>query len=68
MTTDPPSDAVRIALRACPLCGRPVEARFRPFCSKRCADIDLGRWMMGSYRVETSESPRETGDEDGDER
>ncbi len=35
----------------CPICGRPRDARFRPFCSKRCADIDLGRWLKGEYVI-----------------
>lgn len=35
----------------CPICGRPAEARHRPFCSIRCADADLGRWLTGQYRV-----------------
>jgi len=36
---------------ACPICGKPARAPHRPFCSTRCADIDLGRWFTGSYRV-----------------
>jgi uncharacterized protein len=32
---------------------------FRPFCSKRCANIDLGRWLKEAYRVETDEAPAE---------
>jgi uncharacterized protein len=36
---------------ACPLCGRPKSADFSPFCSKRCADIDLGRWLKGGYAI-----------------
>ncbi len=35
----------------CSVCGRPVTERFRPFCSARCADVDLGRWLTGQYRV-----------------
>ena len=35
----------------CPICQKDEEARFRPFCSKRCADIDLGRWLKGSYII-----------------
>ena len=35
----------------CPICSGRTEPRFRPFCSKRCADIDLGRWMRGDYAV-----------------
>ena len=35
----------------CPICKKPGDPRFRPFCSVRCADIDLGKWMSGSYAV-----------------
>ena len=37
--------------KGCPICGRAPETEFRPFCSKRCADIDLGRWFNESYVV-----------------
>lgn len=36
---------------ACPICKQASTKEYRPFCSKRCADIDLGRWMNGSYAV-----------------
>lgn len=36
---------------SCPICGKETVDRFRPFCSKRCADIDLGRWLNGAYSV-----------------
>lgn len=39
------------ASRPCPICGKPALAAFRPFCSKRCADIDLGRWLKGGYVI-----------------
>ena len=35
----------------CPLCGKPAAEGFKPFCSKRCADIDLGRWLKGGYAI-----------------
>lgn len=35
----------------CPICERNTEVEFRPFCSKRCADVDLWRWVNGSYAV-----------------
>ncbi len=35
----------------CPICGKPTAASHTPFCGKRCADIDLGRWFKGSYAV-----------------
>jgi len=36
---------------ACPICGRPTVVAVKPFCSKRCADVDLSRWLGGAYRV-----------------
>ena len=35
----------------CPICKKAPEDKYRPFCSKRCADIDLGKWMSGQYAV-----------------
>jgi endogenous inhibitor of DNA gyrase (YacG/DUF329 family) len=35
----------------CPICGKAMVPRYRPFCSRRCADIDLGKWVSESYRV-----------------
>ena len=35
----------------CPICKRPAEPKFRPFCSKRCADVDLARWFSGAYAI-----------------
>jgi endogenous inhibitor of DNA gyrase (YacG/DUF329 family) len=35
----------------CPICGKPTAADYRPFCSRRCADIDLGRWLTESYSI-----------------
>lgn len=35
----------------CPICGKPVVTEFRPFCSKRCADLDLQKWLSNSYAV-----------------
>ena len=48
----------------CPICGKPVAAEFRPFCSRRCADVDLNRWLSGVYAVpvtadEEEDNPRE---------
>ena len=37
--------------RTCAVCGKPQDAKFRPFCSKRCADVDLGRWLKGNYVI-----------------
>ena len=37
--------------KPCPTCGAPSMHDMRPFCSKRCADIDLGRWFQGAYAI-----------------
>ncbi len=56
----------------CPACDTPAEHRFRPFCSKRCQDADLGRWLRGAYRFPTEEPAAEgdpgaaPGDDPGD--
>ena len=39
------------AAMTCPICRKPTAARYRPFCSRRCADVDLGRWLTGSYAI-----------------
>ena len=43
----------------CPICKKPTVEATKPFCSKRCADIDLGRWFGESYAVATNEAPDE---------
>jgi endogenous inhibitor of DNA gyrase (YacG/DUF329 family) len=51
----------------CPICGRPAEPAFRPFCSKRCADLDLQRWLTGRYAVpavENEDGPADPSSED----
>jgi endogenous inhibitor of DNA gyrase (YacG/DUF329 family) len=37
--------------RKCAICGRPAEAAYSPFCSRRCAQLDLQRWLSGGYVV-----------------
>jgi len=47
---------VRLRPRApCPICGKPSVQRYHPFCSVRCADIDLGRWLGGRYAIPAAE-------------
>ena len=43
--------------RGCPTCGAAAVDKYRPFCSARCADIDLGRWLKEGYRIATDEEP-----------
>ncbi len=40
---------------SCPICAKPAIAAYRPFCSRRCADIDLGRWLTGGYAIPSNE-------------
>ncbi|MDO9525774.1 MAG: DNA gyrase inhibitor YacG [Gemmobacter sp.] len=35
----------------CPICKRASDAKHQPFCSRRCADVDLGRWLTGAYAI-----------------
>lgn len=45
-----------IKTHKCPICGKVVPVnKYRPFCSKRCADVDLGRWLDGTYAVPAQE-------------
>jgi endogenous inhibitor of DNA gyrase (YacG/DUF329 family) len=43
----------------CPVCGKPQHPDHKPFCSKRCADIDLGRWLTESYTLPIRANPDE---------
>ena len=51
--------------RKCPICGKPSVEEFRPFCSKRCANVDLNRWLSGSYVIPArdDEPPAGAGDD-----
>ena len=42
--------------KPCPNCGKPAAERFRPFCSGRCKDVDLNRWLSGAYAIPAVES------------
>jgi len=52
-----PSDQTK----SCPVCGKPQVKLFRPFCSRRCADVDLHRWLSGAYALPAME------DDEGDD-
>jgi len=63
MTDDPQKSAPPAAKpKRCPICGKPESAATRPFCSPRCRDVDLNRWLSGAYVVPASED-----DDDGAE-
>ena len=49
-------------LAPCPICGKLPLPEFKPFCSKRCADVDLNRWFKGVYAVPVTENDDEDGD------
>jgi endogenous inhibitor of DNA gyrase (YacG/DUF329 family) len=51
---------------ACPICGKPADPAFKPFCSKRCADIDLNRWLSGVYAVPVQADEDEDGEKPND--
>jgi len=56
--TDPKAGA-----HVCPICGKPEVAKYKPFCSARCADIDLNRWFTGAYAIPATEDDDEDGNE-----
>jgi endogenous inhibitor of DNA gyrase (YacG/DUF329 family) len=41
---------------SCPICSEKTDKNYRPFCSKRCADLDLGKWLTGAYAVPSQEN------------
>ena len=60
-----PLRAIPPKTRRCLICGKPVSARHQPFCSARCANIDLGRWLNGNYRIASEEAPEDSAGEEG---
>ena len=48
---------------SCPICGNSTEKSYRPFCSRRCADVDLAKWMGGRYAIPASEPEGDEGPE-----
>lgn len=41
----------------CPICGKPTDPKFKPFCSQRCRQVDLNRWLSETYRIPGAERP-----------
>ncbi|RGP38920.1 DNA gyrase inhibitor YacG [Pseudotabrizicola alkalilacus] len=52
---------------SCPICKKDTDPKYRPFCSRRCADVDLGRWLTESYAIPAPEGEEETPPELDDE-
>jgi uncharacterized protein len=48
-------------ISACPICGKPAVQKYRPFCGKRCADVDLNRWLNAAYVVPGKDEEDEDG-------
>jgi uncharacterized protein len=46
---------------SCPICEKPLDLKYKPFCSARCADIDLHRWFNGAYAVPVTPDDDEDG-------
>ena len=51
---------------ACPICGKPAQDAYRPFCSKRCADVDLQRWLSGGYAIPAADDDGPGEDDPGE--
>jgi endogenous inhibitor of DNA gyrase (YacG/DUF329 family) len=51
-------------IRTCVNCSREAVAKYKPFCSRRCADLDLGRWLNESYAIPAAEPPDEWSEEE----
>ena len=67
MSLDPVNENNPSPSAPCPTCGKPGVLAYRPFCSKRCADIDLQRWLTGRYAipvVEDEDGPNDPSDDD----
>ena len=63
MPASPPETAAaEKPAKPCPICGKPSVAASKPFCSERCRDVDLNRWLSNSYAI----PGKPTDDEDAD--
>jgi endogenous inhibitor of DNA gyrase (YacG/DUF329 family) len=60
MPAEPPAPATP---KPCPVCRKPLDPRFRPFCSARCRQVDLGRWLAGDYAIPAGEPLPDDDDE-----
>ena len=56
-----PADEDEVLSEPCPICGKPARRATRPFCSKRCANVDLNRWLTGRYAIPGAEDEDEDG-------
>jgi endogenous inhibitor of DNA gyrase (YacG/DUF329 family) len=52
--------------RPCPICNKPSTQKFHPFCSNRCAQVDLSRWLGGRYAIPAVEADDATPQDDAE--
>jgi endogenous inhibitor of DNA gyrase (YacG/DUF329 family) len=50
----------------CPICKKPPVDEYRPFCSKRCADVDLAHWLGETYAIPAETAPTQSAENDED--
>ncbi|WP_069188824.1 DNA gyrase inhibitor YacG [Candidatus Terasakiella magnetica] len=56
MSTDKKIESIPLSKgQKCPTCQKPASLKHRPFCSKRCADLDLGQWLNEGYKIASEE-------------
>ncbi len=56
------------AEQSCPICNKPRHPDYKPFCSKRCADVDLGRWFSESYAIPIPDEEADSARDDADDQ
>ena len=67
MPADNDNEGAAPPVRSCPICGKPARVEWRPFCSKRCADVDLNRWLSDRYALPVADE-EETAEPDDEGR
>jgi endogenous inhibitor of DNA gyrase (YacG/DUF329 family) len=60
---DQPPDGGAAPRKPCPICSKPSLEKYKPFCSKRCADVDLAKWLGGRYAIPAAENEDEDAEE-----
>ena len=55
-------ESVKASAKPCPICGKPATEASRPFCSERCRDVDLNRWLSNSYLIPATKDDDEDAD------